>query len=97
MIWSKAGLATRGSLVLSGRAASAQGSRNPEAEIQALLDESAASWNRGDLDGHLADNADSISFMTRKGPVVGKTKTADILRRTSSRTASRSSSSASSR
>jgi ketosteroid isomerase-like protein len=46
-----------------------------------LLDESATAWNRGDLDGHLADNADSISFMTRKGPIVGKAKTADALRR----------------
>jgi hypothetical protein len=25
------------------------------------LDASAAAWNRGDLDGHLADNADSIT------------------------------------
>jgi ketosteroid isomerase-like protein len=80
MIWSKAGWLLAVLFVLSGGAASAQGPRNPEAEIQALLDESAASWNRGDLDGHLADNADSISFMTRKGPVVGKTRTADILR-----------------
>jgi ketosteroid isomerase-like protein len=52
-----------------------------EAEIRALLDESAAAWNRGDLEGHLADNADSITFMTRKGPIVGKGQTADILRR----------------
>ena len=36
---------------------------------------------RGDLDGHLADNADSISFMTSRGPVVGKQRTADALRR----------------
>ena len=33
---------------------------SPEPEIRALLEESAAAWNRGDLDGHLADNADSI-------------------------------------
>jgi ketosteroid isomerase-like protein len=52
-----------------------------EGEILALLNESAAAWNRGDLDGHLADNADSITFMTSKGPVVGKAGTADILRR----------------
>jgi ketosteroid isomerase-like protein len=54
---------------------------SPEPEIQALLDESAAAWNRGDLDGHLADNADSITFMTGKGPIIGKDKTADALRR----------------
>ena len=54
---------------------------SPDAEIQALLDESAAAWNRGDLDGHLADNADSITFMTGKGPIIGKDKTAEALRR----------------
>jgi ketosteroid isomerase-like protein len=54
---------------------------SPEPEISALLDESAAAWNRGDLDGHLADNADSITFMTGRGPVTGKDKTAEILRR----------------
>jgi ketosteroid isomerase-like protein len=52
-----------------------------EPEIRAMVEESAAAWNRGDLDGHLADNADSISFMTGKGPIVGKQKTADALRR----------------
>jgi ketosteroid isomerase-like protein len=50
-------------------------------EIQSLLDASVAAWNRGDLEGHLADNADSISFMTRNGPMVGKARTADALRR----------------
>jgi ketosteroid isomerase-like protein len=54
---------------------------SPDPEIRALLDESAAAWNRGDLDGHLADNADSITFMTGQGPIVGKDKTAEALRR----------------
>ena len=54
---------------------------SPEAEIRALLDEYAAAWNPGDLDGHLADNADSITFMTGKGPITGKDKTAEALRR----------------
>jgi len=54
---------------------------SPEPEIRAMLDESVAAWNRGDLDGHLADNADSITFMTGKGPITGKDKTADALRR----------------
>ena len=54
---------------------------SPEAEIRALLNESAVAWNRGDLDGHLADNADSISFMTRRGPIVGRDKTAEALRK----------------
>ena len=56
-----------------------QAPRSPEPEIRAMLDESAAAWNRGDLDGHLADNADSITFMTGRGPIVGKDKTAEIL------------------
>ncbi len=80
MTWSKACRALAVLAVLWCGTATAQGPRNTETEIQSLLDESAASWNRGDLDGHLADNADSISFMTRKGPVVGKHRTAEILR-----------------
>lgn len=67
-------------LLYAGTAA-AQGPNNTELEIGRLLEESASSWNRGDLDGHLADNADSISFMTAKGPIVGKQRTADALRR----------------
>jgi ketosteroid isomerase-like protein len=67
--------------VLQAGSAAAQGPNAAERQIRALLYESAASWNRGDLDGHLADNADSISFMTRNGPIVGKGKTADALRR----------------
>jgi ketosteroid isomerase-like protein len=39
--------------------------------IRAMLDSSAAAWNRGDVKGHLATNADSVEFMTRHGPVVG--------------------------
>ena len=70
-------------LALAAAPAAAQMSKGADvqAEIQAMLDESAAAWNRGDLDGHLADNADSIRFMTGKGPVIGKTQTADILRK----------------
>jgi hypothetical protein len=67
--------------VLHGAAVSAQGPNVTEREIRMLLDQSATSWNRGDLDGHLADNADSISFMTRNDPIVGKAKTTDALRR----------------
>ena len=61
-------LGTRVGRVLHAGSAVAQGPNVTEREIQAMLDESAASWNRGDLDGHLADNADSISFMTSKRP-----------------------------
>jgi ketosteroid isomerase-like protein len=81
MIWSRTSGALAVLAVLCAGSALGQGPNVTEREIQALLDESAESWNRGDLDGHLADNADSISFMTRNGPIVGKTKTADALRR----------------
>jgi ketosteroid isomerase-like protein len=81
MLWSRMIGALASVAVLYAGSAVAQGPDVTEREIQTLLDESAASWNRGDLDGHLADNADSISFMTRSGPVVGKSKTADALRR----------------
>lgn len=67
--------------LLGAGPAGAQAPHTTEQEIRTLLDQSAASWNRGDLEGHLADNADSISFMTRKGPIVGKARTADALRR----------------
>ena len=59
----------------------AQGPHATEQAIRLLLDESVAAWNRGDLDGHLADNADSISFMTGKGPIIGRHRTAEALRR----------------
>ena len=81
MTWSRSSWAFAALVVLPAVSALAQGPNVTEREIQAMLDASAASWNRGDLDGHLADNADSISFMTRNGPIVGKTKTADALRR----------------
>jgi len=81
MTWSRTGWTVAAFAVLHTGNALAQGPNVTEREIRALLGESAASWNRGDLDGHLADNADSISFMTRNGPIVGKTKTADALRR----------------
>jgi ketosteroid isomerase-like protein len=81
MIWSRTSGALAALAVLCAGSALGQGPNVTEREIQALLDQSAKSWNRGDLDGHLADNADSISFMTRNGPIVGKTKTADALRR----------------
>ena len=46
-----------------------------------MLEASAVAWNRGDLDGHLADNADSITFMTGQGPLIGKDRTAQALRK----------------
>ncbi len=81
MMWSRTAGAVAALVVCVAGTVPAQGPNVTEKEIQALLDQSAASWNRGDLDGHLADNADSITFMTRKGPIVGKSQTADALRR----------------
>jgi ketosteroid isomerase-like protein len=81
MTWLMRAVALAAALVLRAGDAEAQGPDATRGEIQALVEESAAAWNRGDLDGHLADNADSISFMTRQGPIVGKAKTADALRR----------------
>jgi ketosteroid isomerase-like protein len=81
MTWSRIGGALTALVVLCSGNALAQGPETTEREIQSLLAESEASWNRGDLDGHLADNADSVSFMTGKGPIVGKARTAEALRR----------------
>jgi ketosteroid isomerase-like protein len=81
MSWSKTTRALASVAVLCAGGAVAQGPNATEREIQTLLDQSVASWNRGDLDGHVADNADSISFMTRNGPIIGKSKAADALRR----------------
>ena len=81
MTWLMRAVALAVVLVLRAGGAQAQGPDATRGEIQALVEESATAWNRGDLDGHLADNADSISFMTRQGPIVGKAKTADALRR----------------
>ena len=80
MTWSRRTWVLGSVVVLHAGSALAQGPDVTEREIRPLLDQSAAAWNRGDLDGHLADNADSISFMTRSGPIVGKSKTADALR-----------------
>ncbi len=80
-MWWTTAVALAALLVFRAEGALAQGPEATRSEIQSLLDQSASAWNRGDLDGHLADNADSIEFMTRKGPIVGKAKTADALRR----------------
>ena len=48
------------------------------AEIRELLHESAAAWNRGDLDGFLADYADDASFVTGSGLAHGKEAVREI-------------------
>ncbi|HEX2191196.1 MAG TPA: nuclear transport factor 2 family protein [Longimicrobiaceae bacterium] len=42
-----------------------------EAQIRAAAAASADAWNRGDLKGHLAIYADTVTFMTRNGPRPG--------------------------
>ena len=61
--------------------AAAQSDAASERTIRAALDSSAVAWNRGDLMGHLADNSDTIRFMTRGGPIIGKAGTAASLER----------------
>ena len=38
-------------------------------------------WNRADLAGHVAMYADSATFMTGRGPIVGRDRIAEVLRR----------------
>ena len=52
---------------------------DPVTAIRALLDSSAAAGNRGDVRGHLATNADSITFMTSRGPVVGNDRVIEMM------------------
>ena len=42
-----------------------------EAALRHLLRESADAFNAGDLQGHLADYDESVTFMTRNGPRPG--------------------------
>lgn len=54
---------------------------DPAMSILPAFEASAAAWNRGDMDGHVAMYADSSAFMTGDGPQVGRQRTADTLRR----------------
>ena len=62
MTWSRRTWVLGSVAVLHAASALAQGPGVTEREIRSLLDQSVAAWNRGDLDGHLADNADSIAL-----------------------------------
>jgi uncharacterized protein (TIGR02246 family) len=66
-------------LLLAAPLARAQ-PHDPEA-IRGLLDGIAEAWNRGDLPGHVAVYADSASFMTGRGPLIGRHRTAEALER----------------
>jgi len=62
-----------GFLALSACAVPGQSSPGPvgaedEAQMRASLQASADAWNRGDLKGHLAIYAPSVTVMTKTGP-----------------------------
>jgi ketosteroid isomerase-like protein len=62
-------------------AAPAADSARASSEIVADLNASAAGWNRADMAAHLAIYADSATFMTGDGPIVGKASTRATLER----------------
>jgi uncharacterized protein (TIGR02246 family) len=72
-------LATALVVALAPALASAQD--HDHAEIPVLLHQIADAWNDGDLPGHVAVYADSATFMTGRGPIVGRHRTAEALER----------------
>lgn len=81
-IWRAARLTVMLALVLGGSvSAQARSTGALTAEFVKLLEGSKDAWNRGDLAGHLAIDADSVEFMTREGPIIGTAKTAEALAR----------------
>lgn len=50
-------------------------------EILKDMDASAAAWNRGDLDGHVALYTDSAAMMGKNGPMPGRNTIRGILER----------------
>jgi uncharacterized protein (TIGR02246 family) len=69
------------SLLLLIAAPSAGAQDHDPADIPILLQGIADAWNRGDLAGHVAVYADSATFMTGNGPIVGRHRTAEALER----------------
>lgn len=55
--------------------------RNDEADVRHKLQSTADAWNRADLAGHVAPDADSAAFMTGRGPMIGRDKIETSLRR----------------
>ncbi len=68
-------------VVLALAAGPARAQQHDHAEIPALLQGIADAWNAGDLAGHVAVYADSASFMTGRGPIIGRHRTAEALER----------------
>lgn len=52
-----------------------------DAAIRATLDGMARAWNAADLPGHVAPYLDSAAFMTGRGPIRGRDRTAESLQR----------------
>lgn len=76
----RSALALLALIVLAAAPARAQTPAD-EAAIRAGLEGSAAAWNAADLAGHVAMNADSVWFMTGRGPLVGRGQSEEALRR----------------
>ena len=68
-------------LVLAVLPARAGAQDHDHADIPVLLQGIADAWNDGDLAGHVAVYADSATFMTGRGPIVGRHRTAEALER----------------
>lgn len=75
-------------LLVTAATSSAAQSKVPQATVDAMrkeilqdMVESAAAWNRGDLDGHVAMYTDSAAMMGRNGPMPGRATIKGILER----------------
>lgn len=70
-------LACRG----GGQSSSPAPAAGTESAILALMQESAAAWNRADIAGHVALYTDSAAMMGRNGPIPGKDAIRRVLER----------------
>ncbi|MBK6422698.1 MAG: nuclear transport factor 2 family protein [Gemmatimonadetes bacterium] len=61
--------------------ASAPPPAGPRTELLRAMDASAAAWNRGDLDSHVALYTDSAAMMGKNGPIVGRAVIRGLLER----------------
>jgi ketosteroid isomerase-like protein len=75
-------------LILTAGCGHPQAGVVPAPEVAAMRKEilqdmvaSAAAWNRGDLDGHVALYSDSAAMMGKNGPIPGRTTIRSILER----------------
>ncbi len=65
----------------SAAPAAAPSPAEPRTELLRAMDASAAAWNRGDLDGHVALYTDSAAMMGKNGPIVGRAVIRGLLER----------------